>query len=120
MTFKVEFAKEKTLTPPDAEVGSSTIGEVKLYINDIEQAVDITGTFSSYNPKFLTQPGKFALSGEGFNIGRDAGQPVSTDYEHEIPYEFEGAKLKKAIVTIKNDGGATDYEKELRGMLMRD
>ncbi|MEA5534665.1 hypothetical protein [Crocosphaera sp. XPORK-15E] len=121
MTLKVEFAKEKTIAPPDENLGSSTVGNVKLYINNIEQTTTLLeGTFTGYFDKFLTQPGKFALSGEGFNIGRDAGQPVSTDYENDVPYEFEGAKLKKVIVTIQNDAGAIDYEKELRGMLMRD
>lgn len=123
MTLKVEFAKEKTLTPSnpnfDPNLGSSTVGNLKLSIDGIEQTgADIEGTFSDYSGKLLTQPGKFSLCGEGFNIGRDPGQPVSTDYEHE--YEFEGAKLKTVTVTIKNDAGAVDYEKELRGMLMRD
>jgi arylsulfatase len=122
MTLKVEFAKEKTIAPPDATLGSSTVGIVKLYIDGNEQTnAVIKETFQGdYSGKFLTQPGKFSLCGEGFNIGRDAGQPVSTDYEHEIPYEFEGAKLTTVIVTITNDAGAIDYEKELRGMLMRD
>jgi arylsulfatase len=119
MTFKVAFTKEKTLQS-DANFGSSTIGTVKLYINDIEKATTLEGTFTGYSGKFLTQPGKFSLCGEGFNIGRDPGQPVSSDYEHEIPYEFEGATLKTVIVTIQNDAGAIDYEKELRAMLMRD
>ncbi|MBH8572657.1 sulfatase-like hydrolase/transferase [Nostocaceae cyanobacterium CENA369] len=118
---KLKVAFEKKPDQPDSKFGGSTIGEVKLYINGIEQtSATIEEAFPEYPDTFLTQPGKFALCGEGFNIGRDPGQPVSTDYEHEIPYEFEGAKLKKAIVTIKNDAGAIDYEKELRGMLMRD
>jgi len=120
VTLKVEFTKEKTLKS-DSDFGGSTIGEVKLYINGSEQDATIEGDFSDHAGKFLTQPGKFALSGEGFNIGRDAGQPVSTDYENDIPYEFEPQeKLQQVIVIIKDDAGEIDYEKELRGMLMRD
>ena len=104
--------------PLESKFGGSTIGEVQLYINGIKQNATIEEAFPEYPDQFLTQPGKFSLCGEGFNIGRDPGQPVSSDYEHE--FEFEGAKLKKVIVTIKNDAGAIDPEKELRGMLWRD
>jgi arylsulfatase len=129
VTLKVEFSKKQTLNPENPEnsgkkhLGSSTVGTVTLSIagKPIPSST-IEGTFTEddYSHEFLTQPGKFALSGEGFNIGRDAGQPVSSDYEHEIPYEFEGAELKQVTVTIKNDAGPMDLEKELRGMLMRD
>ncbi|MFH7028166.1 MAG: sulfatase-like hydrolase/transferase [Heteroscytonema crispum UTEX LB 1556] len=119
MKFKVTFAKKPD--QPDSKFGGSTIGEVKLYINDTEQtSATIEESFPEYPDKFLTQPGKFSLCGEGFNIGRDPGQPVSTDYEHEYEFEGEGATLKKVIVTITNDAGPINYERELRGMLMRD
>jgi arylsulfatase len=115
-TLKVVFTKKPD--QPDSEFGGSTIGEVQLYINGIKQNATIEEAFPEYPDQFLTQPGKFSLCGEGFNIGRDPGQPVSSDYEHE--FEFEGAKLKKVLVTIKNDAGAINYEQELRGMLWRD
>jgi arylsulfatase len=119
-TLKVVFNK-KPNQQPDSKFGGSTIGEVQLYINDIKQQnTTIEEAFPEYPDQFLTQPGKF---GAGFNIGRDPGQPVSSDYEHEFEFfEFEGAKLKKVIVTIKNDAGAgaIDPETELIGMLWRD
>ncbi len=118
-TLKVVFNK-KPNQQPDSKFGGSTIGEVQLYINGIKQNTTIEEAFPEYPDQFLTQPGKF---GAGFNIGRDPGQPVSSDYEHEFEFfEFEGAKLKKVIVTIKNDAGAgaIDPETELIGMLWRD
>ena len=118
-TLKVVFNK-KPNQQPDSKFGGSTIGEVQLYINGINQDATIEEAFPEYNDQFLTQPGKF---GVGFNIGRDPGQPVSSDYEHEFEFfEFEGAKLKKVIVTIKNDAGAGAIapETELIGMLWRD
>lgn len=132
IAFKVAFAKSKTLTPGmDEDFGSSTIGNVTFSItSNVDDPdndpvpVEIEGLGGNLNDfeerpgEFLTQPGKFSLCGEGFNIGRDPGQPVSTDYDHE--YAFEGAKLTKVIVTIQNDAGAIDYEKELRAMLSRD
>ena len=79
VTLKVEFAKPKIIAPSDEKLGDSTIYEMKLYINNIEQNVDIIITFSNYTPNFLTQ------------------------YKHEIPYEFQGAKLQRIIVTITDD-----------------
>ena len=70
---------------------------------------------------FITQPGKFALCGEGMNIAKDAGQPVSPDYATSIPFEFETpSELKQVTVTIKNDADEESAEKVLAGMLWRD
>jgi arylsulfatase len=137
--LKVEFNKS-ALQGADArldaaEYGNSTLGEVQLSITIKGTPVsDLQTKWELGNRKdwkewgqewvppnqFLTQPSKFALSGEGFNIGRDAGQPVSHDYAEDIPYEFEGAILEKVVVTIKNDAAAADPEKEFKGMLWRD
>ncbi len=110
--------------------GSSTLGTVQMYIDgkaqhetwylgDGEKWINWDQDWKG-RKQIITQPAKFALSGEGFNIGRDGGQPVSSDYANNVPYEFEGAPLKNVVVTIHNDAGAIDYEKELRAMLMRD
>jgi hypothetical protein len=79
VTLKVEFAKPKIIAPSDEKLGNSTIDKMKLYINNIEQNVDIIRTLSNHTPNFLTQ------------------------YKHEIPYEFQGAKLQRIIVTITDD-----------------
>jgi hypothetical protein len=77
--LKVEFAKPKIIAPSDEKLSDSTIGKMKLYINNIEQNVDIIRTFSNHTPNFLTR------------------------YKHEVPCDFQGAKLQKIIVTITND-----------------
>jgi hypothetical protein len=79
VTLKVEFAKPKIIAPSDEKLGDSTINNMKLYINNIEQNVDIIRTLSNHPPNFLTK------------------------YKHEIPYEFQGAKLQRIIVTITDD-----------------
>ena len=79
VTLKVEFAQPKIIVPSDEKLGDSTIDKMKLYINNIEQNVDIIRTLSNHTPNFLTQ------------------------HKHEIPYEFQGAKLQTIIVTIAND-----------------
>lgn len=119
VTLKVEFTKEKSLDK-DPDLGSSTVGTVKLSINGSEISSQIEGCFDGYDNKFVTQPGKFALSGEGFNIGRDGGQPVSSDYENDVPYEFEGATLETVVVTIYNDADAVNTDLEYAAMLSRD
>jgi len=79
VTLKVEFAQPKIIVPSDEKLGDSTIDNMKLYINNIEQNVDIIRTLSNHTPNFLTK------------------------YKHEIPYEFQGAKLQRIIVTITDD-----------------
>ncbi len=79
MTLKVEFAKPKIIAPSDEKLGDSAVDKMKLYINNIEQNVDIIKTLSNHTPNFLTQ------------------------YKHEIPYEFQGAKLQRIMITITND-----------------
>jgi arylsulfatase len=121
--LKVQFAKTGMLEN-DPKFGSSTFGNVSLFINEMNTPVtEIKHNLDIFPDKpgeFLTQPSKFALSGEGFNIGRDAGQPVSSDYAEHIPYEFEGAILKQVVVTIQDDAEAVDHAKEFQGMLWRD
>jgi len=79
LTLKVEFAKPKIIAPSDEKLGDSTIDKMKLYINNIEQNVDIIRTFSNHTPNFLIR------------------------YKHEIPGEFQGARLRRIMITITND-----------------
>jgi hypothetical protein len=52
---------------------------MKLYINNIEQNVDIIRAFSNHNSNSLIQ------------------------YKQKIPSEFQGAMLRRVSVTIAND-----------------
>ncbi|MEM9215155.1 MAG: sulfatase-like hydrolase/transferase [Cyanobacteria bacterium P01_F01_bin.150] len=122
-TLGMKFIKEDSLNQ-DPIYGSSAVGEVQIWINEQEVGRNLfSGLFSDFNGNFLTQPGKFSLCGEGMNIGRDAGQPVSSDYDHQTPYEFEGATLQKVEVWVDlNDEVANAFEqsKAMHGMLWRD
>lgn len=86
--------------------GPSPKGEAALYINDNKVT----------EAQIITQPGKFGL-GEALAIGRDAGQPVASDYQS--PYSFNGGIIKQVIIDISGEP-YRDMERELRGMLMRD
>ncbi len=67
----VEFVKEKLQAIRNSPVPNQCIGTATLYINDQK-----VGEYKG----MATQLGKFALCGEGLNIGRDGSAPVTFDY----------------------------------------
>lgn len=64
-----------------------------------------------------TQPGRFALAGEGLHVGRDGGDTVTTDYE--APFPLRGAILE--LVSFDMSGKPIlDLQRELATYLARD
>jgi hypothetical protein len=89
-------------------------------------AVPTSGTLSLYvnaekvgEGTVQTQPGKFALAGEGLNIGRDGADPVTQDYPGERPWAFTGGSIHEVIVDVSGEP-FIDVEKEAVGAFMRD
>jgi Sulfatase len=85
-----------------------------------------TGTLSLYfgqekvgEGKIKTQPGKFSLAGEGLNVGRDGGEPVTDDYPGDAPWAFTGGTIHKVIVNVSG-APFVDVEKELIAAFARD
>ena len=101
-TFTAEFAK----TGEHKETGSA-IGTLTLYI-DLKEVGKAT---------IMTQPGLFALTGDGLSIGRDSASPVSSDYA--APYPFRGGTIERVIVDVSGEH-YIDHEKEVAAWLMRD
>lgn len=66
-----------------------------------------------------TQPGKFALGGEGLNAGRDGGEPVTDDYPGTAPWAFTGGTLKRLAVDVSGQP-YIDLEREAAAMLARE
>jgi len=89
--------------------GVPTTGSLSLYIN--EEKVG--------EAKIQTQPGKFALAGEGLNIGRDGADPVTQDYPGQRAWAFSGGTIKHVTVDVSGEP-FTDLEKEAVGAFMRD
>ncbi len=87
--------------------GLSPVGMAALYINDQMVA----------EQRIKTQPGKFSLAGEGLAVGRDGGQPVSSDYQS--PFEFTGGTIKQVTVDVSGER-FRDLEMELQAMYARD
>jgi len=97
----VEFVKE------DLGDRHEALGTAKLYIDD-----QVVGAAA-----LKTQPGHFALCGEGLSIGRDSGDPVSKEYTAQFP--FAGGTIREIEVNIGDDV-YLDVEREFAAALARD
>ena len=86
----------------------SAMGTASLYIDD--QAVG--------ELPIKTQPGKFGIGGEGVNVGKDPGGPVSTS-AYAAPFPFRGGTIKEVIVDVSGEP-YVDLELEAMGMMARD
>ena len=106
----IEFTKVKMATVGVAPQPNQCVGRARLYINDTTVAlVD----------ELHTQVGKFALCGEGLNIGRDGSGNVTDDYPGDMPLGFTGGTIKQVIVDVSGEP-FVDLEKEAIGMMKRD
>ena len=85
----------------------SATGTLSLYINDLK--VD--------EAEIKTQPGKFMLGGEGLNIGKDPGSPVTNMYTS--PFAFTGGTISEVIVDVSGEQ-YIDLELEAIGMMKRE
>ena len=69
--------------------------------------------------KIKTQPGFFSLVGEGLNVGKDGGEPVTDDYPGSSPWAFVGGKIAKALVDVSGEP-FVDLAEEARMAFARD
>ena len=99
----VEFTKE-------SQTPEATVGKLTMFIDD-----ETVGELDDVK----TQNGKFNLCGEGLNIGRDGGAPVTEDYPFERPWAVVGATIESVIVDVSGEA-YLDLEKEAIGMMKRD
>ena len=65
----------------------------------------------------MTQPGMFALAGDGLAVGRDSGSPVTHAYEP--PFAFTGGTIERVVVDVSGDH-FVDHEMEVIAWLARD
>jgi arylsulfatase A-like enzyme len=89
--------------------GMPTTGTLSLFIGD-ERVGEAT---------IRTQPGKFALAGEGLNVGRDGADPVTQDYPGPRPWAFSGGMIQRVVVDVTGEPFA-DPELEAVGAFKRD
>ncbi|MCP3991038.1 MAG: arylsulfatase [Actinomycetia bacterium] len=86
----------------------SATGSATLFIND--QPVGGAG--------IRTQPGKFMLGGEGLNVGKDPGAPVSAS-AYAAPFPFVGGTIREVIIDVSGEP-YVDLELEAQAMMSRD
>jgi arylsulfatase A-like enzyme len=86
---------------------SEAIGTAKLHIDDQTVA----------EGPWKTQPGQFALAGEGLSIGRDTGDSVSKEYTPDS--EFTGGRILNVGISIAEDA-YVDLERDFLAGLARD
>jgi arylsulfatase A-like enzyme len=80
--FSASFEREGDAMPAE--------GTLTLHIGDEKVGEE----------KIKTQPGKFSLAGEGLNIGREGGEPVTDDYPGEYPWPFVGGTIERAAIDV--------------------
>ncbi len=96
-----EFIKEKLGDRHEA------IGTAKVYVNDEVVA----------EGPWRTQPGHFALCGEGMAVGRDSADPVSKEYGPR--FDFTGGSIK-VVEVVAGDDLYEDHESMAMAMLARE
>ena len=66
-----------------------------------------------------TQPGYFALTGDGLCVGWDSGAPVTEDYPGTMPWRFTGGTINRVAIDVSGQD-FIDMEREAAAMLARE
>ncbi len=69
--------------------------------------------------RIKTQPGKFAIGGEGLCVGRDSGEPVTNDYPGPHPHAFTGGTINRVAIDVSGEP-YVDLEREAVAMMSRE
>jgi arylsulfatase len=118
--------QQKVVATEDVPTGENLIVSAS-FEKDAEQPPGVaTGILSLYygdrkvgEGRIKTQPGKFAIAGEGLCIGRDSGEPVTDDYPGPQPWRFRGGTIKRVAVDVSGEP-YVDLEREAAAMLARE
>jgi arylsulfatase len=97
------------------------------FAKDGEQPAGVArGTLSLYygdqkvgEGRIKTQPGKFAIGGEGLCVGRDSGEAVTEDYPGSSPWRFTGGTINRVQVNVSGKP-YVDLEREAVAMMARE
>jgi arylsulfatase len=69
--------------------------------------------------RIRTQPGKFAIAGDGLCVGRDSSDPVTNDYPGTAPFRFTGGTINRVAVDVSGEP-YVDLEREAVAMMSRE
>jgi arylsulfatase A-like enzyme len=99
--FSASFEREGDAMPAE--------GTLTLYVGDEKVG----------EGRIKTQPGNFALAGEGLNVGKDSGEPVTDDFPGSSPWGFIGGTVVKAVIDVSGEV-FQDLAAEARAAFARD
>jgi arylsulfatase A-like enzyme len=118
--------EQKVVATEDVPTGENLILSVSFEKDGEEPPGVASGILSVYHGdrkvgegRIKTQPGKFAIAGEGLCIGRDSGEPVTDDYPGSQPWQFTGGTIKRVAVDVSGEP-YVDLEREAEAMLARE
>ena len=106
----LEFTKAGIRAINGSPAPNQCFGSARLHIND-KTVAELA--------ELHTQVGKFALCGEGLNVGRDGSGAVTSDYPGPMPWSFTGGVIDRVIVDVSGDS-YNDLELEVIGVMKRD
>ena len=106
----VEFVKDRLVEIGGSSVPNQAIGRARLHI-DGEVVAELA--------EMRAQIGKFALTGEGLNVGRDGSAPVTDDYPGPMPWSFSGGDIARVIIDVSGDP-YVNLENDAAAMMKRE
>src|SRR5437588_627533 len=122
----VGSVEQKITSTEEIPRGSDMILSAAFEKEGEESAGTARGTLSLYfgdrkvgAGTIKTQPGKFAVGGEGLNVGCDRGEAVTTDYPGTAPWAFSGGTIKRVAVDVSGEP-YVDLEREAVAMMARE
>ncbi|HEY1485075.1 MAG TPA: arylsulfatase, partial [Micromonosporaceae bacterium] len=122
----VGSTKQTVAADRDLPVGDNMILSASFDKQNEDPPGVANGTLSLYYGDTLvgaaqikTQPGKFAIGGEGLCVGRDSGAGVINDYPGEMPWRFTGGTIHRVAVDVSGEP-YLDLAREAEAMLMRE
>ncbi|OLF10680.1 arylsulfatase [Actinophytocola xinjiangensis] len=116
---------DEQLVTSTAEIPVGDVVLSAVFVRDGD-GLPTTGTLSLHvgeqkvgQARIRTQPGNFSLAGEGLNVGKDPGEPVTGDYPGSRPYPFTGGVVDQVVVDVAGTP-FLDLEKEAAAMMARE
>ncbi len=118
--------EQMIIAETDVPVGENLILSASFEKDGEDPPGVSTGVLSLYQGdakvgegRIKTQPGKFMLAGEGLCVGRDSGEPVTSDYPGVHPHPFKGGTINRVAIDVSGEP-YIDLEREAAAMLARE
>jgi len=118
--------EQKIVATDDVPTGENLVLSANFDKDGEDPPGVATGILSLYHGdakvaegRIKTQPGKFAIAGEGLCVGGDSGEPVTDDYPGTPPWPFTGGTIHRVAVDVSGEP-YIELEREAAAMLARE